>query len=278
MAQRISAAELARLLNSASQPIYVLDEDLTVVFINRACQEWLGPAAEGLLGRRCGFIEISGPATVGADAVAAGLCPPPRVTTGEPVAAAVARVAEESGTLTERSARFLPLGGAGEDVLGIIALVDSADQPPASVGDDGLGAPDTVAGPVSTETAEADAIALHEQVRRFRQEAAARYWADRLIGRRPEMQLARRQVKLAAASRCSVLLVGPPGSGRQHLAAAIHYASKSAVAGDLDRIADAAGLLAVRRRPVRGRDRVRRPCKRGERAGRLKHASPASGR
>ena len=39
------------------------------------------------------------------------------------------------------------------------------------------------------------------------------------------MQLARRQVELAAASRSSVLLVGPPGSGRQHLAAVIHYSA-----------------------------------------------------
>ena len=41
------------------------------------------------------------------------------------------------------------------------------------------------------------------------------------------MRLARRQVELAAASRSSVLLVGPPGSGRQHLAAAIHYGGEA---------------------------------------------------
>ena len=75
---------------------------------------------------------------------------------------------------------------------------------------------------------EAGPSALHEQVRRFRQEAAARYRADRLIGQGPAMRLARRQVELAAASRSSVLLVGPPGSGRQHLAAAIHYGANAA--------------------------------------------------
>ena len=41
------------------------------------------------------------------------------------------------------------------------------------------------------------------------------------------MLLARRQAELAAGSRSSVALVGPPGSGRQHLAAAIHYAGVS---------------------------------------------------
>ena len=45
------------------------------------------------------------------------------------------------------------------------------------------------------------------------------------MGNSPAMQLARRQVELAADSRSSVLLVGLQGSGRQHLAKAIHYAN-----------------------------------------------------
>ena len=78
-------------------------------------------------------------------------------------------------------------------------------------------------------TGQTEAMALHDRIRRFRQEAAVRYRADRLIGEGPAMRLARRQVELAAASRCGVLLVGPPGSGRQHLAAAIHYGASLAV-------------------------------------------------
>jgi len=73
---------------------------------------------------------------------------------------------------------------------------------------------------------EPQAVELHEAIRRFRQEAAGRYRADRLVGVSPAMLLARRQVELAAASRASVLLIGPAGSGRQHLASAIHYASQ----------------------------------------------------
>ena len=189
----------------------MLDDDLTIVFLNRACQEWLGGAAEGLLGRRCAY--HSSPAVVGPDAVAARLCPPPQALAGGVFTATVSRLAED-GTLGERRARFLPLGLAGDDFLGIVAIVETADKPRPD-GD----APDTEASP-------SEAIALHEHVRHFHQEAAARYRADRLIGQGPAMRLARRQVELAAASRSSVLLVGPPGSGRQHLAAAIHYATE----------------------------------------------------
>jgi len=214
--QRINATNLARLLNSAAQPIYVLDDELTVVFLNRACREWLGAAADGLPGRRCAY--HSSPTIAGPDAVAAGLCPPPQVSNGQSVVASVSYWAED-GRLAERRARFLPLGIGPESVLGIIALVDAAEQPPA---DDGYQAGDS---------AEAGPIALHEHVSRFRQGAAARYGADRLIGNGPAMRLARRQVELAVRSRCSVLLVGPPGSGRQHLAAAIHYGSNAALSG-----------------------------------------------
>ena len=215
--QRINATELARLLNSAAQPIYVLDDELTVVFLNRACRQWLGAAAEGLPGRRCAY--HSSLTTAGPDAVAAGLCPPPQVSNGQSVVANVSYRAED-GRLAERRARFLPLGIGPESVLGIIALVDAAEQPPTAA--DGYR---------TTDIAEAGPIALHEHVSRFRQEAAARYRADRLIGNGPAMRLARRQVELAVGSRCSVLLVGPPGSGRQHLAAAIHYGSNAALSG-----------------------------------------------
>jgi len=42
------------------------------------------------------------------------------------------------------------------------------------------------------------------------------------------MRLVRRQVEAAAAGRSSVLLVGPPGSGRRHLAAVIHHGESRA--------------------------------------------------
>ena len=47
------------------------------------------------------------------------------------------------------------------------------------------------------------------------------------------MRLARAQVKLAAASHASVLVLGPPGSGRQHVAGAIHYGTDPEHEGSL---------------------------------------------
>ena len=125
--QRISANELGKLLNSAKEPIYVLDDDLTIVFLNRACQEWLGGAAEGLLGRRCAY--HSSPAVAGPDAVAARLCPPPQAPAGGVFTATVSRLADD-GTPSERRARFLPLGLGGDDFFAIVAIVETADKRP----------------------------------------------------------------------------------------------------------------------------------------------------
>ncbi|MEN6407566.1 MAG: helix-turn-helix domain-containing protein [Thermoguttaceae bacterium] len=203
---RVHHAELVRLLNSASRPIYVLDDEGTIVFLNRVGQDWLG-VGDSLLGCRCAY--HSSPAVAGLDAVAAGLCPPPSVLAGKTVEATVVRIAAD-GARIERRAKFLPLGG-GDDLLGVLAIVEPTDAPEASESEP------------STTLVELDPIALHQQVQRFRQEAASRYRADRLIGAGPAIGRARRQVELAAAGRASVLLVGPSGSGRQHLARAIHY-------------------------------------------------------
>jgi DNA-binding NtrC family response regulator len=124
------------------------------------------------------------------------------------------------GPLIYRRARFLPLGSCAEDMIGLLAMVDTAD----------LSAP-VAESPATSD--EATPQQLHEQVRRFRREAAARYRADRLIGHSPAVRRARRQIELAVGSRCSVLLVGPPGSGRQHAAAAIHYGSDPEAVGSL---------------------------------------------
>jgi DNA-binding NtrC family response regulator len=163
------------------------------------------------LGRTCAY--HSSPAVGTSEVVAAALCPPPASLSGEICTATVARVADD-GTSVERRARFLPIAAVGEDTLGVIAILDATDRSPGSAAER------------VSEPAETDPIALHEALRRFRREAAARFHADRLIGDGPALRLARRQVELAAASRSSVLLVGPPGSGRRHLAAAIHYSGK----------------------------------------------------
>ncbi len=214
--KRITAVELARLLNSADRPIYVLDDELTIVFVNRACCDWIGPAADELVGLRAAYHsdpEISGP-----EAVAARLCPPPESMTAARSTANVSCVGRR-GQLHYRRARFVPIGPAPDETIGLIAVLDVEDLPE----------------PVeeTTTTLESDSVQLHERIARFRRETAGRYRADRLLGDSPAIRKARRQIEVAAGSRESVLLVGPTGSGRRHTAAAIHYSRDPSKVGSL---------------------------------------------
>ena len=124
MARHRFHAELVRLLELTSQPLYVLDDALVIIYLNEACRNWLGADAEKLLGRTC--VYASGSELTGLDATAAGLCPPPAVLEGREASADVALAL--AGETRFRRARFVPLCRPDDDVLCIIALVDPQDR------------------------------------------------------------------------------------------------------------------------------------------------------
>ena len=214
-AHRANVTELGRLLNRIAQPVYVLDEELTIVFANRACLDWLGPTADGIIGTRC--VYHSAPPADGPEVVASGLCPPPTVLDGETCRALIGAEGSLPG---QRYARFLPLAAEG-DVFGVVAIVESGRSTagfrrrwrslrrPAR----------------SRRRAAAEPVALHDcdspissgirgpvSVRSLDRPGACHALgppAGRVGGRQPGERSADR-------SR---------GSGRQHLAAAIHYAA-----------------------------------------------------
>lgn len=208
---RSSATELARLFNRVPQPIYVLDDEGTIVFCNQACLDWIGEGEETLLGLRCEYHSL--PDVAPTDSLAAGLCPPPTALAGQEQSAVVAVEGRK------RRASFLPLGRSPESPAGLVAIVDAKDLA------DDAHEPPAAAEPPPTE--------LHEQIRRFRRQMAVRYRADLLLGRSATAGRVRSQVQLAAGCRASVLVVGPPGSGRQHVAATIHYAGDAGQSASL---------------------------------------------
>ena len=69
-------------------PVYVLDDQRRILFINDACAAWAGCGAGELLGHESRYhssADVTGPA-----AIAAALAPPPKLRTGERASAAVA--------------------------------------------------------------------------------------------------------------------------------------------------------------------------------------------
>ena len=215
---RSKATELARLLNSADRPVYVLDDEQTLVFCNAACLDWVGQIADELHGLRCGY--HSSREVTEVEAVGAGLCPPPAAFAGEETSGIVLSIRAD-GRLHHRRARFIPVGGSPGEVVGLIVLVDPEDLP-----DD-----DVAAVPPRADRDE-DAR-LHQRLQEFHHRMAGRYTPERLVGDSPPARRARAQVAVAAETRASVLLVGPPGSGRQQAARTIHFGPGAEAAGAL---------------------------------------------
>ena len=208
---RSSSQDLTRLLNSLRQPICILDDERRIVFANRACARWLEVQPADLGGQ---VARHQSGASERIEQAADAICPPPEVLHGRRVNAIVAKPGGQT-QISQHQAEFIPLRGEGDEPAGVLVLIDALPLPHD---DRTRGASPAVD----------EAEQLHGLIRRFRGEMAHAHQLERLVGNSPAMARVRAQVKMAAASSGTVLLVGPSGIGRQHIARTIHFAQPSA--------------------------------------------------
>jgi DNA-binding NtrC family response regulator len=189
---------------AAWQPIYVVDAERKVAFANAACLAWTGLSEEELVGRRCDY--HSHPRPEPAAEIAAALCPPPEVFRGQTLLSEIALPTRSEAE--PRRAEFLPLGEAGEESAGVLVWV---------------GVPGRETGGGKAEAGrEWEPGYLHHCLRELRRRERQRYALPHLIGQSAAMTRVRDQVGLAARGADRVLIVGPAGSGREHIARSIH--------------------------------------------------------
>jgi DNA-binding NtrC family response regulator len=146
------------------------------------------------------------------------LCPPPHTFQGQRAVGVVVKPTA-GAPLERRLADFIPLASSADDAASVLVILDRENL----LND----AAESALGATSAEVDEIDeSQQLHEIVARFRRDFNQWHHPNRLAGRSPAMMRVRAQVKLAAASQSTVLIVGPPGIGRQHIARTIHSASQ----------------------------------------------------
>ena len=212
MAERKSTDDQLRcLFDRSADPLYVIDPQRRIVYCNEPLARWTGVRPEDLIGQRVDYHSHGeGPRGPG---VALGLCPPPAVFAGQETQGHVSCMSG-AGRLLHRRARFVPLLAQdpcqAAPARSVLVVVSSADVESFDA---------VVAGRPT-----ADADRLHAEIQRFRYEQACFHDMDRLLGRSPAARRVRAQVKLAAQSDAAVLVCGPPGSGRSHVARTIHHA------------------------------------------------------
>ena len=168
----------------------------------RRAAQLLGLDPDQLVGRRCDY-GVAGEADALA-ATIASLCPPPDVFAGLRRSEEIT-FAHASGSLVHRLAEYLPLGRDALGGVGVVTLVFNAPTAGA------------------TRTGSAEATELHRRLVALRQEVLAKWPIDALVGESPAVRRIREQVTLAARGRTRVVVHGPAGSGRGHVARLIHH-------------------------------------------------------
>jgi transcriptional regulator with PAS, ATPase and Fis domain len=207
MASRSIAGQLVRFLHGLAAPVCVFDEDRRVVFVNEACARWAGVPLDELIGKTASYSAV---AKTSDTAVVDRLCPPPEAFAGSRQTGWIYTTSDKEPR--RRRAEFYPLSHDNSNSLSpVIVVADSAD---ASANEE------SESGPIPLTD---DAEILHDRLMQFRQDQAAHYGLERLVGDSPAVQLARTQARAAIASGANATIVGPPGVGRGYLARAIHY-------------------------------------------------------
>jgi DNA-binding NtrC family response regulator len=215
------ADSLTKLLDQSSRPIYVVDVGRRIVYCNPALAAWVNLEPKRIVGRRVEFHSEEpkqADAAHGDLAPLTDLCPPPHALAGEAGQGTISCQAL-GGRMLHRTADFLPLGRAARtskqreanagQQYGVLVLLAEEDLSPQEVAAEVSGEP--------------TADELHRTIRRFRRGQAQRYSIKSLLGGSSAMQKVRAQVEAAAAGVANTLIVGRRGSGRSHVARAIHY-------------------------------------------------------
>ena len=134
--------------------------------------------------------------------VAASLCPPPEVFCGEPADCEMAPAACRGAPDYRASVVFQPLGADALHCTGCLAFVSRV-------------APDSP--PQQSEAAE-----LHRRLWNLRRHLLAECQLDELVGISPAIARVREQIELASHGQVRVVVHGPSGSGREHVARLLH--------------------------------------------------------
>jgi DNA-binding NtrC family response regulator len=212
---------LTRLLDHSQRPIYVVDAERRIVYCNSALAAWLDLEPNRILDR---IVEYHSEPARGADTERSGeiplaeLCPPPRALAGERCEGTISCLAR-GGSMVHRQAEFVPLDLPGSTASGAASRRRRAGAVLVLLAGSDLG-PEELRSAISGDP---PADELHRTIRQFRRTQAAAYSVESLIGASGAMRKVRAQVAAAAASGANCLVCGPRGSGRRHIARAIHY-------------------------------------------------------
>ncbi len=216
---------LSRFLSRTSSPVYIVGQSsaadrfaLQVNYANEAMLEWLKVSADEILNKR--LVYSSQPLDDPVEQKLRGLCPAPEL-----LAATSKLSSEQEGRESIRSKNFdvFIQSGSGESqfrqATGSILDSGKLDSPEILVVCDGA---------VFSTPARTDSFIpvemhgqLHVAMTKIASTQGDKFNSRSLIGKSPFVTGIRKKFQAAVESTASVLIVGPLGSGKEHLARSI---------------------------------------------------------
>ncbi len=203
---------LARMLDRATVPAFAVDDSRRIVYCNRSLASRLGYQAEQFLGVSCAYHSEETLAGGGGlndpfQQVACGLCPPSEAFEQPYFVGSILlplNGASAQGPPESMSAVFCRFVDDANELLGVVVFVydvlPQEDQDPLA------------------------AESLHGQIARLRSQMRSEFQTRHLVGDSMTMRRIRHQIQLVSTSAASVLIVGGPGTGKEHIGRTIHVA------------------------------------------------------
>jgi DNA-binding NtrC family response regulator len=191
--------EPLELWRNASEPIFWLDSELRLAWVNPAWEDLTGHRSGSVVGLTCRAHAPSRGDDL-AD-LAASFHPPPESLAGKP-SGTKALIFHSGGERLWRRVEFWPFRDQNETLIGLLGVVRGPDDP--------KGAPDTLANRLHVELLEVRRL-LHNEM-----------GFDNLLGLGPAHRRLLEQVRLAAMATFPVLIVGEAGTGKRQVARTIH--------------------------------------------------------
>jgi DNA-binding NtrC family response regulator len=192
-------------LNAVETPVFVIDAQRRVVFVNQGCELLTGWTAVETVGRVCDFASSAEPTVV--ESLTQSLCPPPEVFEGTATQTPRYFVNRNSLQSSARLVHFFPLDDSDRStfILGVVTGVPSARQP----------------------TGTSVIASVHAELAALRHDLRERFDISSFVCHSPIMQRVLEQVHLARQSNAIVHFTGQSGTGKEHAARSIHYVGPS---------------------------------------------------
>ena len=195
--------KIPRLLNNSPDPVAVVDDQFSVVFANESCCQWLGVTNEELIGSTLNYASADNQDGQCCN----GLCPTPELFSGE-LSQKLGQIhLVRDGKRIFRSACFSRIQTEDESRSAVLIVASGPDFDES--GNESKGMDD-----------------WHQILAETKLRESALYNSESLVGISDQALRIRRQVSAVAANLSDVLIVGPRGTGKEHVARTVFLERK----------------------------------------------------